>query len=213
MKEQQFSEVEPKSPWFDPVCAVLMAITTLATAWCSYQSSRWSGQTSDLDALSDRREREAIAMHLEAQQLETIYMRLIMVVIDAKTAGNEKLETFYVTRFPADLKTAWEKWMVLKPFDDPKAPPHPLVAELYTPPFKEQIRAAKEEAAKASDRSHFTGNYASAYLSNTVLLAAVLFFAGTATKFDHRRVRRGSLAFAMALFIFAAIRTFTLPIG
>lgn len=205
--------VEPKAPWFDAACAVLMAVTTLMTAWCSYQSSRWSGKTSALDALADNRQREAMAMHLEAQQIKSVHLRVVMEAIDARTAGNEKLEQFYVTRMPPELRSAWDNWIALKPFDDPTAPLHPLVASLYTPPFEKEIRAAKEEAAKAEDRSHVTGNYASSYLSNTVLLATVLFFAGTAAKFDHRRVRRSSLAFAAALFLFAAIRALMLPIG
>ena len=31
----------------------------LSTAWCSYQSSRWSGQSSDLETHADKLEREA----------------------------------------------------------------------------------------------------------------------------------------------------------
>jgi hypothetical protein len=51
------------------------------------------------------------------------------------------------------------------------------------------------------------------YLSNTVLFAAVLFFAGTSGKFDHRYVRQSSLFFAIAGFFFAAVRMFMLPIA
>ncbi len=212
MEEPQ-TEAEPKAPWFDAACAVLMAITTLATAWCSYQSSRWNSQTSSLGATADQREREAIALHIEAQQVETVYVRLVMEAIDARLAGNEKVESFYVTRFPPALRIAWDKWMVLKPFEHASAPPHPLVAELFTPPFKEEIRVAREESAKAAEQAHLMGPHASSYLSNTVLLAAVLFFAGTASKFDHRRVRRGSLAFAIILFLYSAVRACTLPIA
>lgn len=203
---------EAKAKWLDPACAILMAITSLATAWCSYQNSRWSGETSDLGALADKREREAVALHLEARQIETTYVELLMEVIDARLAGNEKLAEFYRSRFPDDLRAAWEKWVALNPFDDPKAPPHPLVPSLYTPRFEQEIRAARAEAHAAEDRARSTGNYASSYLSNTVLLATVLFFAGTAGKFDQRRVRQSSLVFAAALFVYAAARMLMLPV-
>lgn len=204
---------EPKAKWFDAACAILMAVTSLSTAWCSYQNSRWSGQTGDLEAEADKREREAVAMHLEARQIDTLYVKVVMEVIDARLSGNEKLVEFYTARFPSELKAAWEKWIALKPFEDLSAPPHPFVPALYTPRFEQEIRAARTEAHAAEDRAHVTGKFASRYLSNTVLLATVLFFAGTAGKFDQRRVRRFSLAFAVALFLYAAVRMVMLPVA
>ena len=57
------------------------------------------------------------------------------------------------------------------------------------------------------------GYMAASYLSKTVLLATVLFFAGTAGKFDHRHVRWFSLGFAGALFIYAIVRMALLPVA
>ena len=51
-----------------------------------------------------------------------------------------------------------------------------------------------------------TGHTAGTYLSNTVLLATVLFFAGTVGKFTQRHVRWSSLTFAIVLFGYALIR-------
>jgi hypothetical protein len=45
------------------------------------------------------------------------------------------------------------------------------------------------------------------------LLAAVLFFAGTSAKFNQRHVRQSSFFFALAVFLFAAVRMFLLPVG
>jgi hypothetical protein len=46
-----------------------------------------------------------------------------------------------------------------------------------------------------------------------VLLAAVLFFAGTSAKFDQRHVRQSSFFFAVAAFLFAVVRIFILPVA
>jgi hypothetical protein len=32
----------PQRKWIEPVVAVLMALTTLCTAWCSYESAAWT---------------------------------------------------------------------------------------------------------------------------------------------------------------------------
>lgn len=204
---------EPKKRWFEPVTAILMAVSSLSTAWCSYQNSRWSGESSDLATHADQLGRQAAAQHLEARQLESMQMRLWMEAMDAKLDGDEKLARFYTDRFTDELKPAYDKWIALKPLENPAAPPHPFVQGLYEFRYEKEIRDAHAEAAEAQKQSNITGNHASSYLSNTVLLATVLFFAGTAGKFDQRRVRWSSLAFALAIFVYAAARMILLPIA
>jgi hypothetical protein len=207
------NDPEPKSAWFDAGCAILMAAATLSTAWCSYQNSRWSGRTTDLQQQADVLGRQAMAMVIESQQFESAQLQLEMKATDAILAGDDKPARFYTTRFPAELKPAWDQWMALKPFENPAAPPHPFVPQFYKPRFADQIRDAQATAGRASSESKATALHAAGYLSNTVLLATVLFFAGTAGKFDERRVRQPSLAFAVALFLFAAVRMILLPVG
>jgi hypothetical protein len=204
---------EPKSPWFDAACAILMAASSLCTAWCTYQNSRWSGQTASLQAESDTAEREAMAMILEARQFEMAHLHLATEAVNAILEGNQKRLAFYTARFTGELKPAWDKWMELNPFENASAPPHPFVAGLYKARFADEILAKQTAAAKASTQSKLTGRNAGGYLSNTVLLATVLFFAGTAGKFDQSRVRVPSLGFAAALFIFAAVRMVLLPVA
>jgi len=204
---------DAKSPWFDAACAILMAVATLSTAWCSYENSRWSGQTATLQAQAETLEREAMEMILESRQFEMAHLHLATKAADAVVEGNEKLARFYTERFTGELKPAWEKWVALKPFENPTAPPHPFVAGFYKPRFADEIREKQATSLKVSTQAKTTGRYSSGYLSNTVILAMVLFFAGTAGKFDHRRVRQPSLGFAVALFIFAAVRVILLPVA
>ncbi|MCE9610315.1 MAG: hypothetical protein K8R23_08995 [Chthoniobacter sp.] len=204
---------EPKNGWLEPACAILMGVASLSTAWCSYQNSRWSGQSSDLGTHADKLERQAIAQYVEAQQIESVQVQAFMETVDAHFSGDEKRERFYADRFGAELKPAYEKWIALKPFENPAAPPHPFTPDLYVPRFQQEIRDAQAEAARAQAQSNAEGQTAASYLSNTVLFASVLFFAGTAGKFDQRHVRQSSLAFAIALFLYAAMRMCLLPVA
>jgi hypothetical protein len=204
---------EAKRPWFEPACAILMAIAAVATAWCSYQSSAWSGESSDLAAQAAKLQRQTNAQHLEARQIEAMQWRLFTEAIDAKMSGNEKLARFYTERFADELKPAYEKWIALRPFDALSAPPHPFVPALYTPRFEQEIRDGHARGAHAEKQSSVAGHVSSSYLSNTVTLATVLLFAATAEKFDQRRVRWGSLTFAITVFLYSAIRTAMLPIA
>ncbi len=197
---------DSKRPWFEPVTAILMAVATLSSAWCSYQSSKWSGQSSGFAAEADFLQRQAFGQYLAAQQIEAVQVEAFMQAMNAQLRGDEKTARFYTDRFGGNLKPAYEKWLALKPLENPAAPPHPFTPELYVPAFHQEIADARAEAARLAAQSKMTGERAAGYLSNTVLLAMVLFFAGTASKFDQRHVRQSSLAFAIALFLYSAVR-------
>lgn len=134
----------PRWPWFEPACDILMAVASVATAWCSYESSCWSGESGSLDAHSDKLQRQA----------------------SAKPARS--------TSKPA--------------------------------------RSRKCRCACSPKSRSGVGHIASSYLANTVSLATVILFAATAEKSTQPRVRGASLAFAIALFLFAAVRTALLPV-
>lgn len=213
MEAEAKSVPDAKKWWFDPVTAVLMAVASLSTAWCSYQSSLWSGQNSALDTHADKLERQISMQHLEAKQIEAMQMRMWMESVDATIDGDKPLAKFYSDRFEDELRPAYDKWIALNPFEDPTAPPHPFVPALYAPRFEQEIRDARVQSHQMQAQSNLTSHYASTYLSNTVILASVLFFAGTAGQFDHRRVRWFSLAFATAMFSYAMVRMVLLPVA
>lgn len=206
------SSVEPKKPWFDPVCAILMAVASLSTAWCSYQNSLWSGVSSEMATQADKLDRHASMQHLEAGQIQEEQMLLWTEAMDAMIDGDEELTHFYTQRFSDELKPAFDKWMALKPLENSAAPPNPFVDALYTPRFEKEIREERDEATRAEAESNSAGHHAANYLCNTVILAMVVFFAGTAGTFGQRRVRWSSLAFSLALFAFVAVRMCMHPI-
>src|SRR5437763_17034940 len=152
-------------------------------------------------------------LHISSMQLQpwshtTMYMQMLA----SQQAGNEKLVNFYVERFPPDVRKAFDAWLAEKPFENPNADPHPFVPKLYQARFVQDAREANSDAGRNDAEAKRTGNIAAQYLSNTVLLAAVLFFAGTSAKFDQRHVRQSSFFFAVAAFLFAAARMLMLPV-
>jgi len=203
---------EPKRSWFDPVSAVLMGVASLATAWCSFQFSRWSGESANFRAQSDKLERHAIARRLEAQQIQAFQVQIFTEAINARLEGKEELERAYAGRIGAELKPAYDRWLALRPFENPDAPPHPFVPGLYKSRFEDEIQDAQVGALRVAKDASAAGKHAGDYQGNTVVLATVLFFTGTAGKFDRRRVRHGSLIFAAALFAYAVVLIAKLPV-
>jgi len=204
---------ERRKRWFEPAAVILMALTTISTTWCSYESSRWSGQSSGYQNQSNVLQRKALSLHFESNQIEAMQINVFMSMMNAKLNGNQKLADFYAARISGELKAAYEKWLALKPFENASAPPHPFLPGLYVPRYTADIQQLNDQAALAQKQANVSGRNASSYLSNTVLLAAVLFFAGTAGKFDQLHVRMSSFAFASLFFLYAVVRMFMLPMA
>ena len=156
-------------------------------------------------------ERSAALIDVQGNQALIVHSSMFMQLIAAQHAGNEKLASFYAERFPPDVKTAYDAWVAQKPFENRKADPHPFVPNLYKVRGAEEAASARTEAAQRIIQARAAGNRSGQYLANTVLFATVLFFAGTAGKFEQPRVRLFAAVFGVAVFVFAVIRMLLMP--
>jgi hypothetical protein len=206
------SQAPPKKRWVEPISALIMALATVSTAWCSYESARWTRQATALMNEFNNLERRSGLLSIQGMQAVTIHAAMFMQVLAAQQAGNEKLAQFYVDRFPPDVRKAYDAWIAQKPFENANADPHPFVPNLYQMRGADEIEKANATAAQKVADSRAAGSISGQYLANTVLFAAVLFFANAASKFEQRRVRILGFLFAMAVFAFAVVRTVVLPL-
>jgi len=200
-----------KKRWVEPAIALVMALTTIGTAWCSYQSAAWTRRSNRLMNEYNALERRAGLLNLQGMQAMTIHTAMFMQMLAAQEAGNEKLANFYVQRFAPDVRKAYDAWMAQKPFENPNAEPHPFVPNLYEVRGTREAAKATTDAAGKLEDARAAGNLSGQYLGNTVLFATVLFFASALGKFEQRRVRVVAFFFAVAVFAFAIARTIMLP--
>jgi hypothetical protein len=208
----QDTEQAKRKKWVEPVAALLMALATLSTAWCSFESAAWTRKSNRLMNEFNTLERKAGVLTIQGMQQATIHTGMFMQALAAHQAGNDKLVNFYVERFPPELRKAYDAWLAQKPFENPNADPHPFVPSLYETPGTREAAEANAKAAGSQQQAGAAGSISGQYLANTVLFAAVLFFANAAGKFEQRRVRIVAFAFAVAVFLFAVMRTVTLPL-
>ena len=197
---------------FEPVALVFLSLATVGTAWCSFEAAAWgavSQRTLNRSAASSRR---AAADQLQASQMALLDVLLFSQHINARASSNEVLARFYADRFRGEAKAAFESWIAMKPFENPQAPPHPFVTNLYKPRLL--VKAAEEEAEGAQlwTQAGEAGRTSRTYVLITVLLASALFCSGTASKFEVLWIRRTALALGLAAFAFAAYLLFSLPV-
>jgi len=202
----------PRKGWVEPIVALLMALTTVGTAWCSYQSAAWTRRSNRLMNEFNALERKAGLLSIQGIQQATIHTTMFMQMLAAQQAGNEKLANFYVERFPPDARKAYDTWLAERPFENPNADPHPFVPKLYEVPGTREAAEANAKAASSQQEAGRAGSVSGQYLANTVLFATVLFFASASGKFEQQRVRSLAFIFAVAVFLFALLRTAMLPL-
>ncbi len=207
----EIAATPPRRQWIEPVIALVMALTTLCTAWCSYQSAAWTRVVNRMMNESNALERKAGLLDVQGSQALIVHASMFMQLLAAYHAGNEKLVNFYVERFPPDVKKAYDAWLAQKPFENPGADAHPFVPNLYQVRGVTEAAAVRTEAVQRLTGAREAGNRSGRYLANTVLFATVLFFAGTAGKFEQPRVRLSAAIFGLAVFAFAVIRMFITP--
>src|SRR5256885_8958173 len=147
----------PRKGWVEPIVALLMALTTVGTAWCSYQSAAWTRQANRLMNEFNALERKAGLLSIQGIQQATIHTTMFMQMLAAQQAGNEKLANFYVERFPPDVRKAYDAWLAQNPLENPNADPHPFVPKLYEVPGPREAAEANAKAASSLQEARNAG--------------------------------------------------------
>lgn len=188
-----------------------MSLATMITAWSSYQSAAWTRYSGRTQTQANRLERQAALLDVQGTQALVMHGTIFMEIIQAQHTGNQKLADFFVQRLAPDAKKAYEQWLAQNPFENRAAPPHPFVPGLYELRGSAQAQQLRMEAANLFREAQKAGSLSGQFLANTVLSAAVLFFAAMTGKFEQRRVRLVTVFLALLLFGFTAFRTVILP--
>ena len=162
--------------------------------------------------LSAAASRRGVASQLQAYQVALLDVLLFSQHINARATSNEVLARFYADRFRGEAKAAFEAWLKTRPFEDPGAPPHPFVTNLYHPHLLREAHVANEDAQQLWQQGGEAGRTSRTYVLVTVLLASALFCGGTASKFETGWMHRGVLLLGLAAFVFAVTRLFLLPV-
>ena len=205
-------EKDRRNRWVEITCAVVLSLATMSSAWCAYQSTRWSGVQTFRLAAANKANRASSSANLIALQLQTFDASMGISWMQAKHEGNARQEKFLFDRFRPEMKQAVEAWLKTDPFSNPAAPIGPMKMAEYAQP---ELAEAKQQEERSSEefKAAMQANHTSdAYVLLTVLFASVLFFGGIAGTFESRRLRLMILAIALTLFVVTLAVLGTMPI-
>ena len=193
--------------------AVLLAAATVATAWSSYQATRWNGEQAKAGARANALRIESTKADGRSNTFASIDVATFTQWVDARATGQTELETFYRTRFRAEFKPAFEAWMATDPFNDPEAPASPFQMPEYVRADAVKAEQLGAEANEFAKQALDNIQHASNYVLCVVLFAAALFFAGLSTRFASAWPRRAVLIVGTVLFVAAFVWLLTFPVS
>ena len=108
-----------KRDWVEIVATVLLAMAAVATAWSSYQATRWNGEQAKTASRVNKTRIEATARartwRTPRQQVD---IATFIQWVDASRSGEAELVDFYRERFRAEFKPAFAAWLATRPLAD-----------------------------------------------------------------------------------------------
>src|SRR3954466_7977393 len=212
-KDESAAPVSGLERRFELGAVVLLSLTTLATAWSGYQAARWSGEQSQHYARASATRVIAQQAATRAGQLRIDDLLYFNGWLDAREAGNTRLEAIYRTRFRPEFVPAFRAWIAQKPFTNSRTVPGPL----YLPEYRSADLARSTKLDAAADQLYQDGtaakSYDDKYILSTVFFAAVLFFAGISLRLEWRPLRVAILGMALALLLGGIAFVLTLPVA
>jgi hypothetical protein len=198
--------------WFQVVTAIILGIVAVAITWSGYEATRWSGEQSIRYTQANALRVESIRNSTLAGQVMLYDSNLFSDWLNAYSHGDTKLADLYEKRFRPEFRPAFEAWLAINPFNNPHAPPGPLIM----PQYKVNLSEKADQLAIEAERNFVKGQEANeqgdAYVLNTIFLASALFLTAIAERFDWNSVRVVMLVFALGMLLFGVYHLITYPI-
>ena len=192
--------------------ALLLAAATVATAYSAYESTRWSGVQATSFTQAGASRTESAKAQSNGFSLVTIDAALFTQYAVAFTEGNERLQQILKDRFfREEFLPAFNAWAKQRPLKNPDSAKNPFALDEYRVAQLEDAEDLEAEATAKFEEGAEANQTSDNYVLATIFFAAVLFFAGLATKFRTDRIAMGALAFGTMVFLGGLTRLVTLP--
>jgi hypothetical protein len=198
--------------WIEIAAAALMALATIMSAYCAYQSSWWHTREAMHYSDSDQGMIEASDLKDKINQEVAVDINMMSNYINAQSQGDERLAGLYrENAFSDALKKVLPAWEQANASGQPDRPKSPIQMPDYRPKHYYEAKAAEAAARLDAGKAKQAGDDANGYLLLTVLFASVLFFAGIGTKFSTKGLKISVLSMGALIFVASVVILAFLP--
>jgi len=195
------------------VATLLLALAAVATAWSSYQATRWNGEQAKAASRASAVRIEAARAASLAEGQTQVDVATFIQWVDASQAGEDALADFYEQRFRPEFGVAFDAWLATAPMTNADAPPTPFAMDEYEPEAAGEAARLDAEAEALTVGVRRDIQRASNYVLAVVLFAVALFFGGMSTKLTGFRLRVIMLAVGCVVYLGTLAWIATFPVS
>ena len=202
----------PRERRLELAVTVLLAAAALLSAWCAYQSARYSSRENVGHAAATRLHVAATRADNQAGRLEQIDTIAFFEWVDATAAGDAARATFLRDRFRDEMQPAFAAWVDMDPLTNPDAPGTPFELPEYRVAKADEATAFELTAAVAARTGDEAGSTADQYLLAVVLYAVALFQLGIQSRIGVFELRLALTTLAGAITVGTTIWVITVAL-
>jgi hypothetical protein len=204
---------EARTKQVQVLSTVLLAVAAVATAWCSYQASRWTAEYRAASGHTNAVRLEAARAQGLAEVQKQVDLATFTQWVDAYSLKRTELADFYFRRFRNEFRPAVLAWLKTKPLTNPHAPLTPFAMPQYQLASAKQVRQLDAEAKLSSAKGERDNQRSTNYVLAVVLCTSSLFFAGMSKVGGSLRQQQVLLGIGWAIFLGTAIWIATSPVS
>jgi hypothetical protein len=199
--------------WVEVAATVLLALAAVATAWSSYQATRWNGEQAKTSGSVNKTRIEAARASDLANAQQQVDVATFMQWVDSYARHETELVTFYRDRFRDEFKPAFDAWIATKPLETEGAPLTPFAMPQYRVAASVEADRLDQSAESLASLMRLNIQRASNYVLGVVLFAVALFFAGMSTKLSAHGLRKTMVAVGYVIFVGTVVWMATFPVS
>jgi len=180
---------------------VLLAVAAVATAWCSYQASRWTAEYRAASGHTNAVRLEAARAQGLAEAEKQVDLATFTQWVDAYSLKRTELADFYFRRFRKEFRPAVLAWLKTNPLTNASAPLTPFAMPQYQLAAAKQVKQLDAEAELSSAKGQRDNQRSTNYVLGVVICSGALFFAGMSKVGGSLRQQEALLAIGWALLL------------
>lgn len=176
--------------WVEHVAIVVLAVTSILTAWSAYQSTRWNGEQATAFGIANSRRAESVRVSTAAGQAAIIDAQSFVAWSEAIATRDTELAVFFRERFRPEFRAAFDAWLNRPPGETlgPDEVPSGTPFDTYRPAAFVEAERLAVEADAAFEEAKIDNQRSDNYVLTAVIFAGVLFFGGVAPRFRSHKL-------------------------
>ena len=204
---------EQRRDWVEVGATVLLAFAAVATAWSSYQATRWNGEQAKTSGASTRPGSWPLAPSGLANAQQQVDIATFMQWVDAYARDDDQGRALLPHTLPQGVHARVQRVGRDEAAED-QGRSGDAVRDAAVPAGRQGgRRPAGSEADELSAQVRRNIQRSSNYVLGVVLFAVALFFAGMSTKLTAPGLRKTMLVVGWLLFLGTAVWIATSPVS